>query len=82
MIDPRLKGHLAALYLQMEACKQKKKRTVDIDRRPGEGNFRRCNKCGEYHLIENTVLRKYFPTSKRKYRLCRLCDKKYGRGIL
>jgi len=41
---------------------------------------RRCNRCGIFFNIEETILRRYYNYSSRKYRLCKDCSehlKKY-----
>ena len=68
-IDPRLRANLNLTYKKMHEYRINKKEAVfsDID-------SRRCNKCGKYFPKNETILRKYYAHSTRKYRLCNNCS--------
>jgi len=71
-IDPKIRNCLNVLYSRTRETQER-----EINKKIHDTSLRRCNKCGKYHLIQNTVLRKYYPHSKRKYRLCVECEEKY-----
>ena len=71
-IDQEIRDCLNVLYAKMRNNKDK-----ELKANIKNTSLRRCNRCGKYYLTEETVLRKYYEHSTRKYRLCKKCEKNY-----
>ncbi len=72
-MDPSIRKQLAMLYFRMNTTRTKKNMHNITD--PG---LRRCNRCEKYFPVSETILRKYYSHSNRKYRLCNSCATLYN----
>jgi|GEM_PF-2877108 len=68
-VNPAILPSIRITYRRMKMSRMYKMRE--------EGHadeIRRCNRCGEFFHIEETVLRRYYHYSSRNYRLCIECS--------
>jgi len=68
-INPDLISLIGRTYICMNRCRKYKKSLMNP-----MTEKRRCNRCGLFFNTEETVLRKYYNHSRRRYRLCFNCS--------
>lgn len=68
-LNPEIEPIIDRSYKFME--RNRKRGNLSVRR---GGNRRRCNRCGSYFNIEDTVMIRYYEYSARRYRVCVRCS--------